>query len=715
MANNLDKESLLASYCMPRRVFSPNINIAVLQIHLTICCLLVGLIAPGCSQPDTAKQKQPTTSNSSGTTDAVGEEIEDMGDATQTHIVRVAVDSAGMQVDELSEENVHFFEWMDPRKKSQLESSKDWSIFHDFKFTDLQPSSGVDFRHYPVDCTMREYKSAHYDHGNGVAVADIDNDGLLDIYLATQIGSNGLYRNKGNGQFEDITAESNIGLDDRVSVSASFADIDNDGDADLFVTSVREGNKLFENDGTGSFTDITNKAGLDYRGHSSSAVFFDFDRDGLLDIFLSNVGQYTTDEKTESTAIEGFPASYYVAFEDAFSGHLKPERTETSILYKNMGGNVFEDVSKKVGITDESWSGAATPIDGNGDLWPDLYITNMQGHDEYYENVEGIMFLRKSRELFPKTPWGSMGIKVFDFENDGQPDIYVTDMHSDMSENVSPEKEKLKANMQYPESFLQTAGASIYGNALYRKDGDGSFTEISDQVSAENYWPWGLSVGDLNADGFEDAFIASSMNYPFRYCVNSLLLNDQGKRFLDSEFVVGVEPRRDGQAAAFCFKIPANERDFSGSSKVYLDQICKDREGDIEVWGALGTRSSVIFDVENDGDLDIITNEFNAEPMVLISDLSEKKPLRFLQVQLVGTTSNRDALGAKVVLHSASGIQTRFHDGQSGYLAQSRSPLYFGLNDDTSVSKIEVFWPSGKKQVIEGPIDTNQTITVNEE
>ena len=633
----------------------------------------------------------------------------------QTHLVRAAITADGMQVDELAAEDIHFIDWMEPRKKQQIEAAENWPVFHQFSYEDQQPESGIDFRHYPVDCALREYKSAHYDHGNGIAVADINNDGLLDIYLATQIGSNALYQNLGNGKFKNITEQTGTGLADRVSVSASFADIDNDGDADLFVTSVREGNRLFQNDGKGGFLDITEQAGLDYQGHSSSALFFDFDRDGLLDIFLSNVGQYTIDEKAESTALAEPKTDYYLAFNDAFSGHLKPERFERSILYKNIGGNVFQDVSEQVGLIDESWSGAATTIDGNGDLWPDLYITNMQGHDEYYENIEGKSFLRKSRDVFPKTPWGSMGIKVFDFDNNGRPDIYVTDMHSDMSENVGPAKEKLKANMQYPESFLQSDGNSIYGNAFYRQNDNGRFEEISDALGAENYWPWGLSVGDLNADGFEDAFIASSMNYPFRYGVNSLLLNDQGKRFFDSEFVTGIEPRRGGRTASFCFQLPATTREFMGPSKTYLDQICKGRDGDIEVWGALGTRSSVIFDLENDGDLDIVTNEFNAEPMVLVSNLSESKPLHFLHVQLIGTTSNRDGLGARVVLHTASTSQTRFHDGQSGYLSQSRSPLYFGLGQDATVDKIEVFWPSGNKQVIEGPIGTNQTITITEE
>ena len=119
--------------------------------------------------------------------------------------------------------------------------------------------------------------------------------------------------------------------------------------------------------------------------------------------------------------------------------------------------------------------------------------------------------------------------------------------------------------------------------------------------------------------------------------------------------------------------------------------------------------------MENDGDLDIVTNEFNAEPMVLVSDLNDKTTLRFLQVELIGTKSNRDGLGAKVVLHSAAGKQTRFHDGQSGYLSQSRMPLYFGLGNDPTVEKVEVFWPSGKQQTVEGPIETNQKILIKEE
>ena len=135
-----------------------------------------------------------------------------------------------------------------------------------------------------------------------------------------------------------------------------------------------------------------------------------------------------------------------------------------------------------------------------------------------------------------------MGIKVFDFDNDGRMDIFITDMHSDMSQEVGPEHEREKSHMVWPEKQRGDGTASIWGNTFFHNQGGGRFREMSDEVGAENYWPWGLSTGDLNADGFEDVFITSGMNYPFRYAVNSLKLNNRGARFLDAEFILGVEP-----------------------------------------------------------------------------------------------------------------------------------------------------------------------------
>ena len=178
---------------------------------------------------------------------------------------------------------------------------------------------------------------------------------------------------------------------------------------------------------------------------------------------------------------------------------MKPDRLEQSILFKNVGDGRFVDVSEEMGLQDTGWSGDASPLDVNEDGWPDLYVLDMQGNDRYYENVRGERFVERSRSVFPKTPWGAMGIKSFDYDNDGDMDIFITDMHSDMSEDIGPEREKLKSCVKYTEEFLSSGGASIFGNAFYENQGDGRFEEVSDQIGTENYWPWGLSVGDLNA------------------------------------------------------------------------------------------------------------------------------------------------------------------------------------------------------------------------
>ncbi len=590
--------------------------------------------------------------------------------------------------------------WLQRLRDAQVKAAAGAAVFHDFQFTDRVIESGISFRHRIVDDAGKTYKAAHYDHGNGIAIADVDGDGLSDIYFTSQVGGNQLWKNVGGGTFQDITASAGVAVPGKVGVSASFADIDNDGDPDLYVTTVRGGNMLFENDGKGRFRDISAASGLDHVGHSSAAVFFDYDRDGRLDLFLVNVGRYTTD------TIAGDGYKYYVAFEDAFSGHLMPERAERSILYRNEGKNRFVDVSQRAGLVDISWTGDASAVDVNDDGWPDLYLVNMQGDDQYYENVGGKRFANKSREVFPRTSWGAMGIKVFDVNNDGRLDLFITDMHSDMSETIGPEREQLKSEMKWPVSFRGDGSTSIWGNSFFLKEGPGKFRDHSDAIGAENYCPWGPSVGDLNADGFDDTFIASGMNYPERYMVNSVRLNDRGQRFVGAEFVLGIEPRRGGVAT------PWFELDASGQDKDHPDAA--GATGRVAVWGARGTRSAVIFDLDADGDLDIVTNEFNAAPMVLVSNLTEKRRVRYVAVKLIGTTSNRDGLGAVVTVTAGGSTYTKAMDGNSGFLSHSLSPLYFGLGAAEAVDRIEVLWPSGKTQIVRLPIAINASIDVRE-
>jgi len=597
----------------------------------------------------------------------------------------------------------------------QRADASSWKVFHGFGFQDRLPESGITFRQVPVDDGARDYKAVHYDHGTAIAAADVDGDGRPDLFFANQRGGNQLWRNVGGGRFADITAQAGVAMAGKVIVGASFADIDNDGRPDLLVTTVRQGTVLFHNEGGGRFRDITAEAGVSpgKPGHGSGAVFFDYDRDGKLDLFICNVGVYTRNEKGR--------AGEYVGRSDAFQGWQYLERSEMSPLFRNRGDGRFENASEAMGLVHRAWSGDATFCDLDADGFPELYVLSMSGEDRYYANRQGSRFEDRTAAYFPKTPWGSMGVKFFDQNRDGLMDLFVTDMHSDMTTaqinagdiNLTVAFERTKSDAWCaaewkPEQF-RAASRSVFGNAFFQNQGSGqAFAEVSAAVGAETYWPWGVTVADFNADGDEDVFVTAGMGYPLRYVANSLLLNEGGQRFQAAESVLGLEPRRGDPMLREAFTLD------TALPEERRHPLAKGRSGKVRVMGVASSRSSVALDVDGDGDLDLVTNEWNDAPQVLISDLSARTTLRFLQVRLVGTVSNRDGLGATVRVHCGSRVQTRFHDGKSGYLAQSSLPLYFGLGSDAAVDRIEVVWPSGRRQVRTAPIPLNGTLELVE-
>ena len=609
--------------------------------------------------------------------------------------------------------------WLLARQSAQRAEAATAAVLHDFAFADRLDSSGITYRNQIVDDAGKTYKKVHYDHGTGLAAADVDGDGRIDLYFVSQRGSSELWRNQGGGRFIDFTDSAGLRMPDIIGVGASFADIDNDGDPDLLVTTVRHGNRLFENRG-GRFADITAQAGVGYVGHSSGAIFFDYDSDGRLDLFVTNVGVYTSAEQGAGGA--------FVGLEDAFRGHLHAERAEASILYRNLGGNRFEDVTRRTGLVDRSWSGDATIIDVNEDGRPDLYLPNMQGDNHLWRNEGGARFRDLTRSLFPSTPWGAMGVKAFDWNGDERIDLFITDMHSDMFTNIEPENaagEFRKADSAGIPADFFAAGKSglIFGNALFTNLGGGKFVEQSDSAGVENYWPWGPSAGDLNADGWEDLFIASSMNFPHRYATNTVLLNEAGRHFLRSEFLLGIEPRRNGVTeqpwfVLECSGADADNRFCRACMRPGVSAPeCRYREasGRLTMMGTVGTRSALIADLDGDGDQDIVTNEFNGPPQILFSDLAARHPVHALSIRLQGTTSNREGIGAAVTAVLPDGRRLlRVMDGKSGYLSQSDVPLYVGLGGATAAASLEVKWPSGRRQTVPGPIAAGQPLVVVE-
>jgi hypothetical protein len=587
------------------------------------------------------------------------------------------------------------------RAKAQLDSASQFKVFYHFHFSDELKQSGITFRNQVLPYGKEHYMHNHYDHGTGITVADVDGDGLYDIYFVSQVGGNELWKNLGNGKFENITDEAGVDMKGRISVSASFADVSNAGHEDLFVTTVDQGDVLFQNDGHGHFKDITRESGINIVDHSSGAMFFDYDNDGLVDLLVCNVGIYTSSEKGAYGEYVGLP--------DAFFGHLHPERYEHPVLYKNMGNYKFKDVTAEVGLDPHGWCGDATFADLKGDGWPGVFFLNMQGADHYYENEGGRRFVEKTQAYFPKTPWGAMGVKFFDYDNDGKMDLLVTDMHADMMANQSPVHEKEKVIPESTANLGALADNFIFGNAFYHNLGGGKFEEISDKIGVEQLWPWGVSVGDVNADGWQDIFITAGMNFPFRYGINSMLLNNQNQGFLDAEFLLGIEPRKVPYTPWFVMDC-TNHDALGGLGQ----RVCEGQDQKVMLTVPKASRSSVMFDLDNDGDLDIVTNDFNSEPQVLISDLAQVRKIHWLKIVLVGTKSNRNGLGAWVRLHANGQTYTQYNDGKSGYLSQSVLPLYFGLGDAPKIDRIEVDWPSGRKQVVSKGLHENQTLRITE-
>jgi hypothetical protein len=556
---------------------------------------------------------------------------------------------------------------------------------HTTGFRNAAAEAGLEFRmSFLPDEQGDRFKINLYDHGCGLAVADYDGDGHDDVYFCNQLGPNVLYRNKGDGNFEDITERARVALGDRICTGAAFADIDNDGDPDLFVTSTRGGNVLFRND-EGTFTNVTREAGLAHAGHSQMGVFFDADGDGFLDLLVLQTAKWTTEVFNRA-------GRHYTGKETL--AQTAASEKEYNLFYHNNGNGTFSEQTEKSGLRGLGWAADAAVFDYNDDGRLDVLVTNMFGRAQLFRN-DGGTFTDVALAVLGPTSWGGMGVKAFDFNNDGRLDVYMVDMHSDMwvpdtfDPSAVDEKKKYRHLLggrfrsperdQAAEWELATLvkvkyDEVVFGNTFFKNLGGGKFEEVSDRANLETFWPWGLAVGDFDNDGFEDVFEPAGMGYPFFYWPNYLLMNNGAETFTDRAAAEGIEPPAD---------------------RFYQDPHIRKKPP------TRSSRAAVVADFDGDGRLDILTSNFNDAPYYFRNQFPRRD---YIAWRLTGTRGNRDAIGATVTLHlEAGGVMVRQVHAAGGYLAQSSRTLHFGLGGRTKVERAEIRWPNGGRQTIPAP------------
>ena len=510
--------------------------------------------------------------------------------------------------------------------------------------------------------------------GASVSVGDFDGDGWPDLYFTnSRFGAvNALYHNRGDGTFEEVAASAGLADLNRpgegVSMGSVWGDFDNDGREDLLV--YRYGYlALFKNIDGHHFKDVTESAGLRRWVNSNSAIWVDYDRDGLLDLYVTAYFRSDIDLWHLTTT-----KIMHNSFEFATNGGK-------NLMFHNLGNGRFEDVTDKLGLGSTRWTLAAASADLNEDGWPDIYLANDYGPEELYLNDHGRRFTRSTAGLESESKSG-MSVALGDVFNRGHLDVFVT--------NIS------ERGYLFQNNNLRVNELSDRGVASAR------FHSMADATVADAGWAWGSQFGDLNNDGTNELFVA-----------NGFISGDPNKSYWYSmSKIAGANARLFEDAATW----PAfGNASLSGyeRSRVYLN---RGLAGWVDVAATVGVsdtydgRAVALADLSNRGSLDVIVANQN-QPALLYRNRPDSTN-HWISFALVGTRSNRSAIGAEIVLEAGGTRQRRVVDGGMGFASQNDRRLHFGLGHSEWVDRVTIYWPSGTRQVLTNPaLDQIHTIT----
>ncbi len=542
--------------------------------------------------------------------------------------------------------------------------------------------------------------------GNGVAVGDYDGDGLPDIYFSNYSGENRLFRNLGEWKFEDVTDNAGVACSGVWTGGVAFADIDNDGDLDLFVCAYDAENLLFVNQGSGSFLEQAKAFGLDYRGASSMMSFADYDNDGDLDGYLVT-HRLRREEAGEvpNSAKEAFDRGiivmnesgepviapkyrkWYHLFDLGNGGYRIHIAGSEDVLYRNDGKGRFEVVNESAGISGYNIGLSANWWDYNQDGNLDIYVSNdYKGADKLYRNNGDGTFIDVIEDVVPHIPWYSMGADAGDVNNDGRIDFLATDM---AGSNHYRSKMAM-GDMSKDRWFFVNAKPQQYmRNALFLNTGVGRMFEAAQMSGiASTDWTWSPKFGDLNNDGWVDLFITNGMSRDF---MNSDLQRSEVQR--------GGEMWRD---------MPIFKQENMAFENRYGDFREVGREWGLDEFSA--AYGAALADFDRDGDLDIVVSNFGQEVSLFENRSGDQHSVL---LRLVGINSNRWGVGARVEARISDSVQVRQLTLAQGFMSSNEPLAHFGLGQNSSVDELIVEWPSGIKQRFEN-LEANRFYTITE-
>lgn len=580
----------------------------------------------------------------------------------------------------------------------------------DTMFKLLPPgSTGIEFTNTITETDSFNILTDEYIYnGGGVAVADFNNDGLQDLFFSGNEVPNKLYLNKGDLEFEDVSEKANLNIPGRWNSGVVVVDINNDGWKDLYVCatmkkdSLNRRNMLFVNKGAINngelvFEEMASSYGIADNGYSTMAAFFDYDRDGDLDLYVVTNQQ-----------LAHAPSNYKTKINNGASPN-------TDRLYRNNGDNTFSNVSKEAGIIYEGYGLGIAISDFDLDGWPDMYVSNdFLSEDILYLNNRNGTFTNKTSDAIAHQSHSSMGNDAADFDNDGLTDIVTLDM--------LPETNSRKKTTINNKTYLTYINNEKFGyeyqyvrNMLQRNNGtagDIAFSEIG-QLSGihQTEWSWSPLFADFDNDGWKDLLITNGFPKDITDKDFSNYRTDVGAYVSDGDLIDSIP----------VVKIPNYA--YKNVGDLTFQDVTK-------TWGLdqpSFSNGAAFSDLDNDGDLDYIVNNINSEAFVYENTLNKSgtENPHYVRIKLKGASPNMQAIGTKVNLFYDQGKMLFAEQGVArGYLSSVEDILHFGLGKSTIIDSIRIIWPDGKAQrlknvkvdeVLEIVYDPSQAIPFNVE